>query len=856
MEMSAAGAALIGAAVLLRLLTARRLPKGAFVALWWIAALRLLTPAVPASRFSLYTLLDILRREAAPPAASAPSAGVNAVMVLPPAGGGFVPPPAAVPEFPVWEAVWLAGAVLLGVWFLANYLRWRRRFQEALPAENCPSGAAQWTAVRRPVRVRVSDRIAAPLTYGLVCPVILLPKTMDLSDGPALRCVLAHEGVHIRRLDGMFKLVLAAALCVHWFNPAAWVLYVLANRDMELRCDEEALRALGEDRRELYALTLIRLAECQSVPLCGFSRKSGMEERIIAIMKFKKKSALAWAAALLAVACVTTVFATSAMKDSGKSSLPPADIHAPAELENNPSMAVLQELRNSVYFEDDVCYFTIPETDLEGRWNIWITGRYVSEDGTSMSVHYLENESEKGEWVPGQTYSFVERSHPVDELLMEAAYGDAVMTYDLLPNAAVGAVDFGSTVSPAELPAVKEDMPKGAAMIWPSDSMEISAAYSDGEKPHSGVDIGGLSAGDPVYAAAGGTVKDTGFDAQNGNYILLEHGNGMETYYAHCQTVLVETGTAVEMGETIAKVGSTGMATGPHLHFEIMANGEHIDPAGLLKSAEDRAQTLAPLAAAAAAKSEDGQYPVNKNGQTYAANESLSDTLGNPDLVGVIASNGEYGYVSLKELNSNCKVAWGTRTGMTDPDAAEDRSLPVYNEAGDVIGEFVVKAGKTAAKPEPAENAPVESPSFSRNSKGETYGTVFDIPVGSSEEPDLLAAVGTNGENGYIATADSGLSWSPDLNLNGAYLNWVEENNIAGWMIPLYDQEHNVIGEFECGTGNRPAGGKILSYEEVLEAKRNGWPNSMGSDTSGLKPVFSSLEEAKAAVQNGWPEEN
>ncbi len=863
LEMSAAGAVLVGAVCLLRCAVSRKLPKGAFVALWWVAALRLLTPFAPASRFSLYTLLESLRRVPAPAAAPvAPAAGTPvAILPIPVA---VEPLPAAPQPFPVWTAVWLAGAAALGICFLWNYIRWRSRFREALPVSpNASAASCARVKVGQRVRVRVSDRISAPLTYGLLRPVVLLPKSMDLSDQEALDCVLAHEWVHIRRLDGLFKLVLAAAVCVHWFNPAAWVLFVLANRDMELRCDEGAIRTLGEDRRELYALTLIRLAECRSVPLCGFSRKSGMEERIIAIMNFKKKSALAWAAALLAVVCVTTVFATSAMKSSGKVNLPEPAPTAPAELSAEDDMAVLQALRDSVTFDNDVCSFTIP--DVEGAWNIWISARIVTADGMGMSVHYLEEESERGEWVPGKTYYFTETERQVDELTMQIGFNDSVMTFDPLNPETVGAADFGSAEPPAELPAFKEDMPKGAAMIWPVDSTEISAGYSEGDRPHNGVDIGGLSEGDPIYAAASGTVQEVGFNAQEGNYVRLSHENGMTTFYAHCQTALVETGEAVEMGQTIAKVGKTGMATGPHLHFEIAADGKRIDPAGLLEAAKNRAEILAPLAAAAAENLENGQYPVNKNGQTYAPNEALTDTLGAPDLVGVIATNGAYGYVSLKDLNTNVQVAWGTRMSIMDPEAVEARSLPVYDEAGDVIGEFIVKAGKTA----PAEPAPVEAPpapvetapapaempaassSFSQNDKGETYGTVLDIPAGSSTMPDLIAAVGTNGEHGYVSSTDWSLENSSDRETNLAFMNWVAENNVAGWLVPLYDKDHNVIGEFECGTSGEYVGGRVLSYEEVMEAKRNGWPNSRGSEPSDQKPRYASIEEAMAAAERG-----
>ena len=73
--------------------------------------------------------------------------------------------------------------------------------------------------------------------------------------------VLEHELVHIRRLDALWKPLLALTACVHWFNPLAWAMYVLANRDMELRCDEAVIRRFGADSRSAYALALLSMEE-------------------------------------------------------------------------------------------------------------------------------------------------------------------------------------------------------------------------------------------------------------------------------------------------------------------------------------------------------------------------------------------------------------------------------------------------------------------------------------------------------------------------------------------------------------------------------------------------------------------
>ena len=93
--------------------------------------------------------------------------------------------------------------------------------------------------------IRRSDRISSPLTFGVLRPVILLPKSTDWSDEDALRFVLEHEFVQVRHFDALFKLALVAAVCIHWCNPLVWAMYILANRDIDLSCDEAVIRRFG-----------------------------------------------------------------------------------------------------------------------------------------------------------------------------------------------------------------------------------------------------------------------------------------------------------------------------------------------------------------------------------------------------------------------------------------------------------------------------------------------------------------------------------------------------------------------------------------------------------------------------------
>lgn len=171
--------------------------------------------------------------------------------------------------------------------------------------------------MRRFVRIRQLDTIPAPLTYGVVRPVVLLPKTTEYADERQLGYILAHEYTHVRRFDTLTKGLLAAALCVHWFNPLVWVMYVFANRDIELACDEAVVRTFGETARSAYARALIGMEEKKSRlgPFCNGFSKIAIEERIVAIMKTKRTTTIGIVLALALVVGTATAFATSAAID-------------------------------------------------------------------------------------------------------------------------------------------------------------------------------------------------------------------------------------------------------------------------------------------------------------------------------------------------------------------------------------------------------------------------------------------------------------------------------------------------------------------------------------------------------------
>lgn len=316
LQMSFSGAILILVIVVIRALAINKLPKKTFLALWGIALFRLLIPfTVPAS-FSVYSLMKYF----------APTHSLSEEI-----SKGNVEPiipfrnVAAIPTAPVdgkiqnsislWVIIWLSGMLICAVVFTVSYFKCHKEFKTSLPVRN--EYTQKWInehQILRTIEIRQSDRISTPLTYGVFHPVILLPKTVDRIDRKSLDYILAHEYVHIRRFDTVTKLIATFALCLHWFNPGVWVMYVLANRDIELSCDEAVIRLFGESTRSSYAMAIIQMAEVKSgiTPLCSNFSKNAIEERIVAIMKFKKSSFIALALACALVLTVGATFATSA----------------------------------------------------------------------------------------------------------------------------------------------------------------------------------------------------------------------------------------------------------------------------------------------------------------------------------------------------------------------------------------------------------------------------------------------------------------------------------------------------------------------------------------------------------------
>lgn len=114
--------------------------------------------------------------------------------------------------------------------------------------------------------------------------------------------------------------------------------------------------------------------------------------------------------------------------------------------------------------------------------------------------------------------------------------------------------------------------------------------FTGAVKEHDGVDVGAPE-GSPIRATSAGIVRSAGARGGYGNAVEIDHGNGLTTLYGHASQLLVNAGDAVQAGQEIARVGSTGRSTGPHLHFEVRVGGRAVDPSRVLKVYASRAET-------------------------------------------------------------------------------------------------------------------------------------------------------------------------------------------------------------------------------------------------------------------------
>lgn len=622
------GAAALAAWAVCKLLRRAHAPSRLLCWLWLAVGLRFVLPwGIPLSlprpqNTQLAAAADTVQElgelplVAPPPAVSAPAAALPWYARLTP--------------WHALAAVWAVGVAVLAVRGIVGYIKLKRHVALACKtSDGCYGGAC----------------VTAPFTLGILRPRVYLPDDLQ---GTARQAVLLHEQTHIRRRDPLTKPLFYAVACLHWFNPLAWLAFCTFERDMEAACDEAAVRGRPLPERNAYCESLLHFAvQGRSIPGSLAFGQGSVKERIVHLLHYRRLGAGALA---VCIAVVGLCFAacmvrpelsaqpetTTATPESPATAETAQPAETPAPVVQTSALPTLSDAANSPRFICPVKYKYISRfaTENSHRGDDLCadegTEIYAAADGVVLAAqeHYS--------WG-----NFVEIDHGTDadglrwvtlyahmkscavQVGQTVTAGQVIGYVGSTGNTTGNACHFemqvnGTLVEPryftaydgsdaAELTQEKADeilaeavrraasdqttAVDGAAALSGVDLFTLPVAPPpqvsgyDPENGHPGIDFA-AEEGAEIYAVAGGIVTAADYDVEKGNYVVLDHGGGLETEYQHMKSLLVSAGQSVVQGQVLGYVGSTGNSTGPHLHFEARQDGAPADLTGTALLAE------------------------------------------------------------------------------------------------------------------------------------------------------------------------------------------------------------------------------------------------------------------------------
>ena len=302
-------ASIVIIAVMIARVLMTKLPKRYTYILWILPLIRLLVPFSMTSNWSLLSGFGHwFSKSQHYPISSFGGDGINlsastvSSVVLPSVGKSIGELPvisAATHETFIWSQllliIWMIGTLSLWGYYGYKTIVIRRRLVGAKPLGK---------------GVYLSDHIETPFVFGIFSPRIMLPEHIE---GDEKTYILAHEHVHIKRLDPIWRALSFLALSIHWFNPLVWASYFLSAKDMERSCDEAVLRTMGVDIKKAYSTSLLKLSMDRSA--LGISPiafgESDTKGRIKNILKYKKPSFWTLSFGILILLVLATVLLTN-----------------------------------------------------------------------------------------------------------------------------------------------------------------------------------------------------------------------------------------------------------------------------------------------------------------------------------------------------------------------------------------------------------------------------------------------------------------------------------------------------------------------------------------------------------------
>lgn len=302
LNMSMTGSVVILLVLLARLIL-KRSPKIFSYALWSVVLFRLLCPVAFTAPVSV---LDAFQPEVREASESTSVVYYLPMEATPKAEFNFVPAenqsgtqtdaagetaPAELDVMSVASYIWLTGSILMLLYSMVQYIRLRRKLIGAMLYRG---------------NVFLADYIDTPFVMGILQPKIYLPSNVPTKER---KYIIAHERHHIRRCDHIIKLLAYLALCIHWFNPFAWIAFIQAGKDMEMSCDEAVIRKMGSQIRADYSASLLRLATHKQI-IAGMPLAFGEGDtkgRVMNMAKWKKPKL--WVSLICLLLCTTILVA-------------------------------------------------------------------------------------------------------------------------------------------------------------------------------------------------------------------------------------------------------------------------------------------------------------------------------------------------------------------------------------------------------------------------------------------------------------------------------------------------------------------------------------------------------------------
>lgn len=301
LNMSIAGSWMIFAVILLRF-PLKKAPRWVTCVHWGLVGIRLIFPFSIESILSLIPSAQTIPENFVHMEQPAISSGIDVVnqIMNPVLSRQFAPDPASSADplqiiTYILSVIWLIGMALMLLYMVCSFFMLKARMR---------------TAVRVRGNVWQSERVRSPFVLGMIRPRIYLPFHMSSAK---MKYVIAHEKAHIRRHDHWTKPIGFLVLTVYWFNPVIWAAYILLCRDIEVACDESAVRNMGVDERKSYSMTLLSFGSGHHTPaICPLAFGEGnIRQRVKNVLNYKKPVLWMLIAAVIVCTAVAVCFMTN-----------------------------------------------------------------------------------------------------------------------------------------------------------------------------------------------------------------------------------------------------------------------------------------------------------------------------------------------------------------------------------------------------------------------------------------------------------------------------------------------------------------------------------------------------------------